>query len=349
MEFRCVNSYGEDLCFNGGVCTEIAGDNVTRSRQICVCPSGEQWTADYEWFHFPNCVRNVDSTKYALIEYAVLGGIISVALARELAVRLRSSARKIGALTVAFILTAFITLLSMELQKGCYESCAFFGNLGFILADILMATIILTVMKPLFSLQKADYAKFRNIIVGWTTAMVMGSAVVMIAMEITCRDVDPSNYNLAALLGSLILWFSGITLTSFSLIAGYRLESQIAQVCLANNIFSSNSDKIKGLVRRIRVLRCSLFVTVPPFVVLIIAVPVTIHYLSFFPYFYVCVYLTSNFVIVSGAGILIFLRQNKMGLEDSGSRVGDTGQDTMQIATLENAVIPAQATTGNIT
>ena len=324
MDFRCNNSI-HDFCFNGGTCTEVAigGSNET-TRQVCSC-TGE-YTHDFEWFHFSDCSRHKDSGMILVIQLAILLVIVLALLAREVIWRLSKDAWKIGTALIIFLVLSFCFALSLYFQDGCYEACAVFSNLTFISATALSVTARTAVLKPLFSLQKNEFKRLRMIMLSWTTGLCISHVAVLVAMFALCRDEDPQYYNIAALVGTILLWFSGVSQCVLGWVAAHKLKKELYRT-VSMDANSQVQETSKIMIVRLTHFQTGMTMVIVPFVLMLLAVPITALVLSAFPYFYVLVYLTMDVAIAMALAVLFFLKKTAIPVGISKSSTKDKDKD----------------------
>jgi len=311
---------------NGGTC---AVSNAT-GEEFCVCPPGSSLGQDFDWFHFPNCVRHVDAAKHFFIQYVILASVLCAVFLKLIVFDFKSDARIIAILAASFIFTLIWFVLGFYLQDGCYEVCSVFANAAFILVDICMGKIIVVVMRPLYMMQNESFKQFRAAIYIWTGVLALAVVGAGVAMTATCRDAMAVwRFNTAAIVSTGLLWIGGITQISFTLIASYRLKQKVVRTAKTVNDQNQRLDtRTKGLLRRIEVLQGLIGVILLPFTALLIAVPIILSYMSSFPYYYIIEYMEIELSLLFGLAILVFLRQEGQTITSSKNRQNSSAVST---------------------
>lgn len=316
-DFKCFDPEGRDMCFNSGSC---AVSNET-GEEYCICPPG--FTHDFDWFHFPNCVSNLNNSKYFFIQYAILASLLSLVLMKFIIFNFRSHARQIAGLAFGFVFCIIWFVLSFYLQGGCYESCAVISTISFMFGDYCLGLIIVVAMRPLFLIQNESFRMFQTAMWTWTHLVALGMVCSGVAMVVTCQNSNVAPFNAAAFSSTAFLWIGGISQVSFTLLTTFKLEQKLIQttgaVVVSNN--EARLNKSKSFIRRLRMLRVLMLFVLIPFSTLMISVPIILVHFSSFPHYYVIHYTEIEISLVFDLAVLLFLKQSNMNSANPKDRV----------------------------
>jgi hypothetical protein len=336
FEFQCVGGgAGYDLCFNNGTCYV-----TTIGTQRCECV--EDFTADLFFFHFDNCVGKKRALltwlpfaiPFTVIFFVLLGMLLM------LLPRLKNQERTLAYVTgAAWVCTEFFVVSSV-FQEGCFESCAFFSSLAFMLDYLALHLAVVRIMETLqrgtriLVTSHADSGGVSSYHIRWfrvfTCLLMAGSFCSGVAMIVFTRDEDRRSYNIATLCNCITLWLAGMFFCSSIVVFTKALDARILEVInVSQQVFAnSSSSNLAALNRtgplqhqefpsvaklrpRLRSLRLGGYAVGIPFLCLVIPFPVAFYLLGSIPYYFIIsiLHFVCNVLVI--VGIVGFLyKQN---------------------------------------
>ena len=284
-QFSCTDGAGQDLCYNNGVC----GTNTT---SFCVCPEG--YTHDFDWFHFNNCAKGVDSTKDFVIFYGIMLSLLGLLYIFRIHRKLRTTAKFLGILSFLTLYGEMGLMVSIYVQGGCYEACAVTSVIHFCVCVLIVQQIILISLMPIYSLQHQSVERLRRTLLIWCVVICLCFLATAIAMLVTMRADDLMNeYNYAAFASTGVLWIYGFISAIWVIWASSKLHSKLSDMGKFHVEESIDGQRYTydGLKTRLRLLQFGAIGISIPYIALLVAVPVVIYVYGSFPYFYVVFYL----------------------------------------------------------
>ena len=331
--FRCASPFTlANLCFNNGTCTILPSTQQER----CICPA--PFESDMLYFHFDNCVTVSGARTSWLSFFAPFTFIfllILIVLLRE-GTRLKKREKSLAMYTILAWIATWFFVMSTYVQDGCYEACAFFTSLAFILDYVMLYQAIIVIMEPFYVGSHLQRKTPKRMFKHMTSVFCIGAGIAGVFMLVHTRDENRTIFNLATLGQCIVLWLAGMFFCASITVFAQALERRIVQVMqttktmhkagsFSSTVSQPQADVVASLLPRLRALRLGSLAVGVPFLFLLIPFPVAFYFLGSIPYYFVIsiLHFVSNVLVVSGiAGFLWKSNRKRWQQERAATIVG---------------------------